>query len=122
MVVSSASSVAAGQPFDVTASVRDPRNDPISYTIKVSGKYATGDATLTNAAFTQTGNGTFRVTAPQQLGVWKVYIFAQDGKGNVGIETRSFRVGAASGRRHRPGARPAGHGLVIPAVPEPRAR
>jgi hypothetical protein len=92
MAVANASSVAAGQPFDVTASVRDPQNDPISYTIKVSGKYATGDQTLTNAAFTQTGSGTFRVTAPQQLGVWKVYIFAQDGKGNVGIETKSFRV------------------------------
>jgi F5/8 type C domain len=92
MAVANPSSVAAGQPFDVTASVRDPQNDPISYTIKVSGKYATGDQTLTNAAFTQTGSGTFRVTAPQQLGVWKVYVFAQDGKGNVGIETRSFRV------------------------------
>jgi hypothetical protein len=92
MAVANASSVAAGQPFDVTAAVRDPQNDPISYTIKVSGKYATGDQTLTNAAFTQTGSGTFRVTAPQQLGVWKVYIFAQDGKGNVGIETKSFRV------------------------------
>jgi len=92
MAVSNATSVAAGQPFDVTASVRDPQNDPISYTVKVSGKYATGDATLTNAAFTQTGNGSFRVTAPQQLGVWKVYIFAQDGKGNVGVETKSFRV------------------------------
>jgi hypothetical protein len=92
MAVANAANVAAGQPFDVTASVQDPQNDPISYTIKVSGKYATGDQTLTNAAFTQTGNGSFRVTAPQQLGVWKVYIFAQDGKGNVGIETRSFRV------------------------------
>ncbi|MCW2860928.1 MAG: hypothetical protein JWP48_2636 [Actinoallomurus sp.] len=92
MAVANASSVAAGQPFDVTASVRDPQNDPVSYTIKVSGKYATGDGTLTNAAFTQTGNGSFRVTAPQQLGVWKVYIFAQDGKGNAGIETKSFRV------------------------------
>jgi F5/8 type C domain len=92
MAVANASSVAAGQTFDVTASVRDPQNDPVSYTIKVSGKYATGDGALTNAAFTQTGNGAFRVTAPQQLGVWKVYIFAQDGKGNVGIETKSFRV------------------------------
>jgi hypothetical protein len=92
MAVANASAVAAGQPFDVTASVRDPQNDPVSYTIKVSGKYATGDQTLTNAAFTQTGTGSFRVTAPQQLGVWKVYIFAQDGKGNVGIETKSFRV------------------------------
>jgi hypothetical protein len=92
MTVANASSVAAGQPFNVTASVSDPQNDPISYSIKVSGKYATGDQSLTNAAFTQTGTGTFRVTAPQQLGVWKVYIFAQDGKGNVGIETKSFRV------------------------------
>jgi hypothetical protein len=26
------------------------------------------------------------------LGVWKVYVFAEDGEGNVGVETRSFRV------------------------------
>jgi nitrogen fixation protein FixH len=82
----------AGQPFTLTADVRDPQNDPITYSVKVSGKYATGDQTLTDVAFTQTGTGSFRVTAPQQLGVWKVYLFAQDGKGNVGIETKSFRV------------------------------
>jgi type II secretory pathway pseudopilin PulG len=26
------------------------------------------------------------------MGVWKVYIYAYDGQGNVGVETRSFRV------------------------------
>ncbi len=92
MNVSGASAVPAGRTFGVMANVTDPQGDPISYSIKLSGKYATGDATLTNAAFTQTGNGSFQVTAPQQLGVWKVYIWAQDGKGNVGIETKSFRV------------------------------
>ncbi len=44
------------------------------------------------ATFTQTGNGTFTVTAPDGLGVWKVYVYAYDGHGNVGIETRSFKV------------------------------
>jgi len=35
---------------------------------------------------------TFTVTAPPATGVWKVYVYAYDGHGNVGIETRSFNV------------------------------
>jgi hypothetical protein len=38
------------------------------------------------------GNGPFTVTVPQRLGVWKLYDYVRDGHGNVGIETRSFRV------------------------------
>ena len=51
---------------------------------------STTPAGLIPAQFT--GNGTFTVTAPQQLGVWKIYLYARDGHGNVGIETRSLRV------------------------------
>jgi hypothetical protein len=32
------------------------------------------------------------VTAPQKVGVWKVYVYVYDGQGNVGIETKSFKV------------------------------
>jgi hypothetical protein len=57
-----------------------------------SDKHLTGNTGLTNVRFTQTGPGQFSVTAPQQMGVWKVYVYAYDGQGNVGIEQRSFRV------------------------------
>jgi hypothetical protein len=109
------SGATAGQPFILTAAVRDPQNDPVTDSVKVSGKYATGDQTLRDAAFT--GPGSFRVTAPQQPGVWKVYLFAQDGKGE-----RRHRDDAGPGRpaqrgRRRPGARPPRHRVVIPARP-----
>lgn len=32
------------------------------------------------------------MTAPDKLGVWKVYIQAEDGHGNAGIETKSVKV------------------------------
>ncbi|MFC0112224.1 hypothetical protein [Kibdelosporangium aridum] len=32
------------------------------------------------------------VTAPDRLGVWKVYVMAEDGHGNIGIKTKSVRV------------------------------
>ena len=57
-----------------------------------SDKHITGNRGLTNLVFTQTGNGQFTVRAPEQLGVWKVYVYAFDGHGNVGIEQRSFKV------------------------------
>ncbi|MGC5013359.1 discoidin domain-containing protein [Streptosporangium sp. DT93] len=36
--------------------------------------------------------GLTSATAPEQMGVWKVYVYAFDGHGNAGIEQRSFRV------------------------------
>jgi hypothetical protein len=57
-----------------------------------SNKHITGNTGLDNVRFTQTGPGQFSVTAPQQMGVWKVYVYAYDGQGNVGIEQKSFRV------------------------------
>lgn len=57
-----------------------------------SNKHINGNRGLDNVRFTQTGPGRFTVTAPEQMGVWKVYVYAFDGQGNVGIEQRSFRV------------------------------
>jgi hypothetical protein len=57
-----------------------------------SDKHITGNRGLSNLTFTETGNGRFTVRAPEALGVWKVYVYAFDGHGNVGIEQRSFRV------------------------------
>ncbi|OEJ97232.1 discoidin domain-containing protein [Streptomyces thermolilacinus] len=92
MAVGPASSAPAGGEFSVRADVRDPDGDPVTYKIFLSGNYANGDKRLVEARWRSTGNGTFAVTAPGKLGVWKVYIRAEDGRGNAGIETKSVRV------------------------------
>ncbi|MGW3991097.1 discoidin domain-containing protein [Streptomyces sp. NPDC004830] len=92
MAVSPASSAPAGGEFTVRADVRDPDGDAIAYKIFLSGNYANGDKRLVEAKWRSTGNGTFAVTAPEKLGVWKVYIQAEDGRGNAGIETKSVKV------------------------------
>ncbi len=92
MAVSPASAAPAGREFTVHADIRDPDGDPITSRIYLSGNYADGDKRLVEARWRSTGNGTFAVTAPAKLGVWKVYIQAEDGRGNAGIETESVRV------------------------------
>ncbi|EFH83783.1 coagulation factor 5/8 type domain protein [Ktedonobacter racemifer DSM 44963] len=93
MSVSPSTNVPAGGQFTVSVSASDPNNDPIRYNLMFTHKYVDGGTGLSYATFTQTGTGTFSVTAPQQMGVWKVYVYAYDGQGNVGIETKSFKVG-----------------------------
>ncbi|MEU4266652.1 discoidin domain-containing protein [Streptomyces sp. NPDC026092] len=92
MTVTPAGSAPAGGEFTVRADVRDPEGDPLTYKIFLSGNYANGDKRLVEAQWRATGNGTFAVTAPQKLGVWKVYVQAEDGRGNAGIETKSVKV------------------------------
>ncbi|CAM5646930.1 hypothetical protein SAVIM338S_06419 [Streptomyces avidinii] len=92
MVVDQASNAPAGGEFTVRANISDPQNDPLTYKVFVSGNYASGDKRLVEAQWRSTGNGTFAVTAPEKLGVWKVYIQAEDGHGNLGIETKSVKV------------------------------
>jgi hypothetical protein len=84
--------VPAGAQFPVTVNVSDPNGDAIHYNLMFTSKYVDGSVGLRYASFTQTGNGSFSVTAPQTPGTWKVYVYAYDGHGNVGIETRSFTV------------------------------
>ncbi|MGW5743368.1 discoidin domain-containing protein [Amycolatopsis sp. NPDC003861] len=91
MNLSRSTGVPAGGTFTVTAAVSDPDGDPIAYTMGYNSKYLNNASGLIPAPFT--GSGTFTVTAPQQPGVWKLYLYARDGHGNVGIETRSLRVG-----------------------------
>lgn len=90
--VSDATSVEAGGTFTINASVSDPDGDPIAYDVKLNSKYIDDNGALIDADFTDNGNGTFTVTAPAQLGVWKVYLEARDGQGNIGVETASVRV------------------------------
>ncbi|MFJ6861525.1 discoidin domain-containing protein [Streptomyces werraensis] len=92
LAVTPASSAPAGGEFTVRSDVRDPDGDPITYKIFLSGNYANGDKRLVEASWRSTGNGTFAVRAPEKLGVWKVYLQAEDGRGNAGIETKSVKV------------------------------
>ena len=70
----------------------DPQGDLIRYNLMYSDKYAGGGTGLANVTFTDNGNGSFTAKAPERLGVWKVYVYAFDGHGNVGIEQKSIRV------------------------------
>ncbi|WP_098026382.1 discoidin domain-containing protein [Streptomyces sp. st115] len=90
--VDNASAVEAGKPFTLRASVSDPDGDALTHQVLVNSKYIDDSGQLTDADFTDRGDGTFEVTAPDRLGVWKVYLKSTDGKGNVGIETKSFKV------------------------------
>ncbi|MFI5756371.1 discoidin domain-containing protein [Streptomyces sp. NPDC051569] len=92
MSVDGASSVPSGKELTVHAAVTDPNGDPISYELLYGSKYVDNSSQLASVPFTAQGNGTFKLTAPEPLGVWKVYVKATDGNGNVGIETKSFRV------------------------------
>ncbi|MCG5220072.1 discoidin domain-containing protein [Streptosporangium soli] len=92
MTVGSQTSVPAGGQFTVTTTVSDPDGDPVRYNLMASNKHVNGNRGFDHVRFTQTGPGRFSVTAPQQMGVWKIYVYAFDGQGNVGIEQRSFRV------------------------------
>jgi hypothetical protein len=92
MSLSQTTNVPAGGQFTVNVGVTDPDGDPLRYNLMYTSKYVDSGTGLQYATFTQTGPGTFSVTAPSRLGVWKVYVYAYDGQGNVGIETKSFKV------------------------------
>ena len=92
MTVNSRTAVPAGGTFTVDAQADDPDGDLIRYHVMLSDKHITGNRGLRHARFTQSAPDRLTVTAPEQLGVWKVYVYAYDGHGNVGIEQRSFRV------------------------------
>lgn len=93
VTISATAGVAAGSKFTVVAAASDPQGDPILYSLYLSSKYIDGNGALVLATATQTSSGSFTVTAPTPVGVYKVYVYATDAHGNVGIETRSIRVG-----------------------------
>ena len=92
MTVGSPTSVRAGGQLTVAAAATDPEGDPIRWNLLYSEKYVTGGTGFDSVRFTEDAPGRFTAVAPQTLGVWKVYVYAYDGHGNVGIEQRSFRV------------------------------
>ncbi|MEV0645981.1 discoidin domain-containing protein [Phytomonospora sp. NPDC050363] len=90
--VAGAGAVAGGSQFRMTANVSDPNGDAVTYAVKLNSKYINDAGGFIDAPFVRNADGSFSVTAPQMLGVWKVYLYARDGQGNIGIETRSIRV------------------------------
>ncbi|HWB37464.1 MAG TPA: discoidin domain-containing protein, partial [Rugosimonospora sp.] len=92
MTVSNQTAVPAGGTFTVSVAATDPQGDPLRYNLMASDKYISGGTGLSNLTFTDNGTGNFTVTAPEVLGVWKVYVYVFDGHGNVGVETKSFKV------------------------------
>ncbi|RKE16973.1 discoidin domain-containing protein [Streptomyces sp. TLI_171] len=92
VTLSRTADVPAGGAFTVSAPATDPDGDLVRYQLYYSSKYVDGGTGFSQVRFTQTGDGQFTVTAPKTLGVWKVYVYAFDGHGNVGIESRSFRT------------------------------
>ncbi|MFD8335930.1 discoidin domain-containing protein [Streptomyces solisilvae] len=84
--------VEAGRDLNLAVKATDPDGDPISYQVLGSTMYLDKDKGLIPLPATDLGGGRLKVTAPDRPGVWKVYVKATDGRGNVGIETRSVRV------------------------------
>jgi hypothetical protein len=92
MTVGNQTAVPAGSQFSISTTASDPDGDAIRYNLMYSDKHISGGTGFRHVAFTQTGPGRFTATAPETTGVWKVYVYAYDGHGNVGIEQKSFRV------------------------------
>ncbi|MFT7838676.1 discoidin domain-containing protein [Saccharothrix sp. BKS2] len=84
-------SVPAGARLDVDVAASDPNGDPITWSAAFNSKYIDNSGGLAAIPVQVNGNR-LTVTAPDRLGVWKVYVTAEDGRGNIGIETRSVRV------------------------------
>ncbi|WP_409055456.1 discoidin domain-containing protein [Streptomyces sp. SYP-A7185] len=87
-----AGKVPAGGPLTLTTKVSDPDGDALSYEVLANSMYIDKNKDLTPLTATDLGSGRLKVTAPDKPGVWKIYVKVSDGKGNVGIETRSVRV------------------------------
>ncbi|MFF9902253.1 discoidin domain-containing protein [Streptomyces olivaceus] len=87
-----AGQVQAGKDLVLTARATDPDGDPVTYEVLANSNYIDQGKQLTTLPATDLGDGRLQVTAPDRPGVWKLYVKATDGKGNVGVETLSARV------------------------------
>ncbi|MFG2322703.1 discoidin domain-containing protein [Streptomyces sp. NPDC048568] len=87
-----AGKVQAGKDLVLTTRATDPDGDPIAYEVLANSNYVDQGKQLTTLPATDLGGGRLKVTAPDRPGVWKLYVKATDGKGNVGVETLSARV------------------------------
>ncbi|QFZ78276.1 hypothetical protein GFH48_37750 [Streptomyces fagopyri] len=87
-----AAKVPAGGSLTLSVKATDPNGDPLTYEVLDNSNYIDQSKQLTTLPSTDLGGGRLRVTAPDRPGVWKIYVKVKDGKGNVGVETRSVRV------------------------------
>ncbi|MEU6992069.1 discoidin domain-containing protein [Streptomyces sp. NPDC046465] len=87
-----ASRVPAGGTLTLATTATDPDGDALTYEVLGGSMYIDKDKNLRPLRFTDGGSGRLKVTAPDRTGVWKIYVKVTDGKGNVGVETRSVRV------------------------------
>ncbi len=91
LTVDNASAVPAGGQFTVNVAASSPSGAALRYGVNFSSKYINASTALQGATFTAQG-GNLTITAPNQIGVWKVDVYVYDGLGNVGIQTASFKV------------------------------
>ncbi|MCD0445477.1 discoidin domain-containing protein [Glycomyces sp. A-F 0318] len=84
--------VVGGEAFTVDLDVADPDGDALEYIPMVNSAYINGSWDMLLADYTVNGDGTVTIRAPEILGVWKLYVWVEDGHGNVGVESRSFEV------------------------------
>ncbi|TQJ92233.1 discoidin domain-containing protein [Streptomyces sp. SLBN-31] len=84
--------VQAGHDLVLDVKATDPEGDPVSYEVLDNSMYIDQSKNLASLPFTDLGGGRLKVTAPDRPGVWKMYVKATDGRGNVGVEIRSVRV------------------------------
>ncbi|GGP71290.1 discoidin domain-containing protein [Saccharothrix coeruleofusca] len=91
MSLSRTTDVPAGGQLSIDVAVADPDGDPITWSAAFNSKYVDNSGALVPTPVSVSGNR-LTVTAPDRLGVWKVYVMAEDGRGNIGIETKSIRV------------------------------
>jgi hypothetical protein len=84
--------VVTGTTVTLNVDVTDPDGDPIEYVAFYNSNYIDGSWGLEWAESNEVSPGVIEMEAPNRLGVWKVYLWAEDGQGNVGVETLSIRV------------------------------
>ncbi|MEU7381635.1 MULTISPECIES: discoidin domain-containing protein [unclassified Streptomyces] len=84
--------VQAGRDVTLDVQATDPDGDAITYEVLDNSMYLDGSGQLNSLRFSSAGSGRLKFTAPDRPGVWKIYVKATDGHGNVGVQSRSIRV------------------------------
>ncbi|MFI6893815.1 discoidin domain-containing protein [Streptomyces sp. NPDC050256] len=84
--------IPTGSDVRISTHTSDPDGDAITYQVLFSSNYIDQNKALVPADTKDNGDGTLTAKAPSKTGVYKAYVKATDGKGNVGIETTSVKV------------------------------